>query len=129
MATFEDLARGVNRTATQLTARTVDAVRELTNDGLARVRDNASGRPGPERITGEYVNAMTASVSVSGGTVTGEVYVSMPRALRLEFGFVGTDSLGRRVSAPPYPHWRPTAEWLEARAPAVLGDAVAKAVG
>jgi hypothetical protein len=129
MATFEDLARGINRTANELHARAVSAVRELTTDGLEKVRDNASGRPGPERVTGEYVNAMTSRVSVSGGIVEGEIYVSMPRALRLEFGFVGTDSLGRQVSAPPYPHWRPTAEWLEDRVPDVLGDAVAKAVG
>jgi hypothetical protein len=112
MATFEDLARGINRTANELHTRAVSAVRELTTDGLEKVRDNASGRPGPERVTGEYVNAMTSRVSVSGGIVEG-----------------GTDSLGRQVSAPPYPHWRPTAEWLEDRIPDVLGDAVAKAVG
>lgn len=129
MATFEDLARGMNRTATALPQQVTAAVRNLTRDGLAKVRANASGRPGPERVTGEYVGKMTTRVSARGGEIEGEVFVIDPRAKRLEFGFVGTDSLGRSVNSPPYPHWQPTRDWLEERVPDELGDAVRTAVG
>jgi hypothetical protein len=35
------------------------------------------------------------------------IHSSAPEAHRLEYGFVGIDSLGRSVHQPPRPHFRP----------------------
>lgn len=51
-------------------------------------------------------------MSVGGGQVTAEVYSDAPQARRLEYGFVGIDSIGRYYRQPPFPHvepaWRQT---------------------
>lgn len=81
----------------------------------AQARANATGRPGPEDATGDYVSSWTVEplpsedptkVSFSAGT-------DAPQAHRLEFGFVGEDSLGRHYDAPPYPHMGPAKDMVE----------------
>lgn len=67
------------------------------------------GEP-PKRLTG----ALIASVSRGGGverkgnTIIGFVSAGTKYARRLELGFVGTDSRGRRVSQGPRPYLRPS---------------------
>lgn len=41
-----------------------------------------------------------------------EIYSDAPYGARLEYGFDGVDSLGRRVSQAPRPHWGPVADVL-----------------
>lgn len=64
-----------------------------------RVQDHARGRPGPERITGEYL----ASIGVRGPFVG----TDDPRGKRLEFGYHQTDASGRTYNQPPFPHFQP----------------------
>lgn len=68
---------------------------------LLRTRcvDHAHGRPGPERITGEYI----ASIGIRGPAVG----TDDPRGKRLEFGFHQKDSSGRQYDQPPFPHFGP----------------------
>lgn len=96
-------------------------------EGLARVKANASGRPGPRRVTGDYTRSMSVNVTYTGGGVTADIGTNAAQALRLEFGFHGTDRIGRRYNQSPLPHWRPMWEWLEGRYFAAVDDAVAKA--
>ncbi len=78
-------------------------VHEKTNEFLLEeIRKNASGRPGPDVVTGVYRD----SWGISGDMVT----TRHPAALRLEFGYVGVDSLGRDYNQPPFPHVRPALE-------------------
>lgn len=87
-----------------------------------RVRANASGRTGvtytptdggpsgeigPSFQSGDYRRSI--GLQTGGGTTDpyAEVGSSAPQARRLEFGFVGRDSLGRHYDQPPYPHFRP----------------------
>jgi len=78
-----------------------------------QVIQNASGRPGPNIVTGRYISGIQKRLGRDGGflgfggTAVGEVWTDAPQAMRLEFGFVGTDSLGRHYTQPPFPHWRP----------------------
>jgi len=73
---------------------------------LTRVVYYASGGgQGPQVRTGAYVRSINLEVSPSGW----RVYTNAPQARRLEYGFVGTDSLGRHYSQAPLPHWRPAA--------------------
>lgn len=93
------------RRATALAGRDPE---RITNEYGERLRDevqqNASGRPGPNVVTGQYrgsIRIMERSrYSVTVGT-------DAVQALRLEFGFVGTDSIGRHYQQPAFPHFRP----------------------
>lgn len=67
-----------------------------------RVIDHAKGRPGPERITGEYLS----TIGVRGPAVG----TDDPRARRLEFGYHGPDADGVTYDQPPYPHWQPAVD-------------------
>lgn len=72
-----------------------------------RVMANASGRPGPNVVTGDYRRSIELRVTDMGGEVTAIVGTNLPQGRRLEFGFVGADSLGRIYNQPPYPHFGP----------------------
>ena len=68
------------------------------------VKRNASGPPGPNVVTGQYVGSIQP---FSEDQYTAGAETSAPQAARLEFGFVGVDALGRHYAQPPFPHWRP----------------------
>lgn len=68
----------------------------------ARIVANASGRPGPEVITGEYID----SIEVRGAWVG----TDDPRGKRLEFGYHGPDADGVTYDQPPYPHFHSAVE-------------------
>lgn len=77
-----------------------------------RVRGNASGRPGPRAITGDYRRGIGLELDFGGGKASASVGTNKPQARRLEFGFHGTDSLGRSYAQPPYPHFGPAVDAL-----------------
>jgi hypothetical protein len=87
-----------------------DAAR-ITNEYGTKLVDlvkmNASGRPGPNVITGMYRGSIRvverSAFAVTAGT-------DAPQANRLENGFAGVDALGRSYDQPPFPHWRPALE-------------------
>lgn len=72
-----------------------------------RVMAKASGRPGPNTITGDYRRSWQLQVRGGGSSTTSEVGTNAVQGRRLEFGFNGTDSLGRTYNQPPFPHARP----------------------
>lgn len=74
---------------------------------VVQVQRNASGRPGPRVITGKYRASWQSDVHRAGPVIVGEVGTNAPQGRRLEFGFVGVDSLGRHYSTPPFPHLGP----------------------
>lgn len=66
---------------------------------LQEVKRRASGRPGPNVVTGKYLSAFMI--------MNGRVINPSPQTRRLEYGYVGTDSAGRHYNQPPFPHFRP----------------------
>ena len=52
------------------------------------------------------------------------VVTEAPQSLRLEFGFVGTDALGRDYNDPEHPHWRPASVLIQGKAAGVYRDAI-----
>ena len=58
--------------------------------------------------TGQYRSGIRADPPTNPFEPISYVGSPMPQTRRLEFGFVGQDSLGRRYNQPPKPHWRPT---------------------
>lgn len=108
--------------STEFTRKGKNAARDARRAGdrfgrrmVAAVRQHASGRPGPERVTDEYYNSIGYETSYTrGGLATVSVGSDAPQMMRLENGFVGQDSLGRVYEQPPYPHFRPAADEMEA---------------
>lgn len=73
----------------------------------AQVQRNASGRPGPNVITGDYRRSINRITRRTATGSVGIVGTNKPQGARLEFGFQGTDSLGRNYNQLPYPHFGP----------------------
>lgn len=71
---------------------------------LETIKANASGRPGPNIVTGEYQDSIHIVDVTSNAMTFGS---DAPQAYRLEYGYVGRDSLGRSYNQPPYAHFRP----------------------
>lgn len=67
---------------------------------------SAPGEP-PRRISGALVASIGHSVVTQGALVGALVYAGTPYARRLELGFFGVDSLGRRYSQAARPYLRP----------------------
>lgn len=72
-----------------------------------RIKANASGRPGPRAVTGDYRRTWHATFTQTATAPASRVGTSAPQAARLEYGFVGADRLGRVYNQQPYPHVAP----------------------
>lgn len=75
-----------------------------------KIQQRASGRPGPNVITGEYRSSWQV---LRQGDGTYVVFSDAPQAARLEYGFAGVDALGRVYHQPPFPHVNPAADEIE----------------
>ncbi|MFD9443415.1 HK97 gp10 family phage protein [Streptomyces sp. NPDC060001] len=80
----------------------------------ALIMERASGRPGPNVISGDYRGSWKPEpfgVPDGGGV---EIGTREPQGRRLEFGFFEMyDSLGRFYRQPPFPHVGPAVNELE----------------
>lgn len=78
-----------------------------------RIKANASGRPGPNVITGDYRRSWTTQITHGLGGAMATVGTNKPQARRLEYGFYGVDALGRSYSQSPYPHVGPAVDAIQ----------------
>lgn len=89
----------------------VRATKKVQHFGVilqGRVKARAAGRPGPRMQTGDYNRSIGLRVGIEeGGVIAASVGTNRPQGRRLEFGFHGVDSLGRRYDQPPFPHFGP----------------------
>ena len=81
--------------------------------GVARIQQNASGRPGPNVITGRYRASWRSETRGIPYGAECTIGTNEPQGRRLEFGFVGPDSLGRVYNQPPFPHVQPALPTIE----------------
>jgi hypothetical protein len=77
------------------------------------IKANASGRPGPRAPTGDYRRSWNTQYGSFGSSAAAIVGTNAPQGRRLEYGFVGQDSLGRHYHQPPFPHVRPAMDRVE----------------
>lgn len=112
-----DMTAGANASYARVRA----VVGTFAQLGLAKVRANASGRPGPRRVLGNYKRSMNVEHD---GEFAATIGTGAPQGRRLEFGFVGEDSLGRHYNQPPYPHWGPMLDWLAPQFEQAVGEAM-----
>jgi hypothetical protein len=73
----------------------------------ALIQAGASGRPGPNVITGRYRASWQTQVVPRRHGAIATVGTFAPQGRRLELGFYGADSLGRVYAQPPFPHVAP----------------------
>jgi len=90
--------------------------KEMAEKLLDLVRQKASGRPGPNIVTGAYVSRFYVEETSSKSS---RVTNNSPQTHRLEYGFVGVDSAGRNYHQGPFPHFRPALQ--EIRGPYLAG--------
>jgi hypothetical protein len=92
-------------------------MRRVGRLGVARIKENASGRPGPMVRNTEVPNYRDSWKSETSGIPYGAECVigtNKPQGKRLEFGFYDmTDSLGRHYFQPPFPHVQPALPFIE----------------
>lgn len=106
-----------------------NVITNLAMLGLATVKANASGRPGPRRITGDYTRTWNVQIDRTQTDVIATIGTNAVQARRLELGFFDTDSLGRTYNQPPYPHMNPMADRLQSLVGAVCAAAIERAIG
>ncbi|UQA93704.1 HK97 gp10 family phage protein [Streptomyces halobius] len=122
------LASALDRGALRSLSATETVMRHSAQALVKRVQHNASGRPGPRVVTGKYRASWMSDVHRSGPVVVAEVGTAARQARRLEFGFVGVDSLGRHFNQPPYPHLGPAVDQTGPALVRALGHAVTEAL-
>ena len=117
MITIEAKAEGMEaliRKARRLDRRVRKGLEEETDRQAEIFRreviQRASGRPGPNIVTGEYVSRFRIVKERIWGGFRTSVVNDHPASRRLELGYTGVDSLGRTYNQPPFPHWRIAAE-------------------
>lgn len=121
-ASAEFRVSGADRLIADLTAgaEKVTPLLQVAVDGVAvelrtATQRNAHGRPGPHAVTSDYISSWRSGPFDESDRDRGpgeeiaaaSVYSDQAQAHRLEFGWTGTDSLGRHVEAPPYAHLGP----------------------
>lgn len=130
MSMFDADFSNVNLTAKQFlqfqrnaAAGMDDILRDYSERYRQEVIKNASGRPGPEIVTGDYIKSITVHKEDTDDYV---VSTDAPQADRLEHGFVGRDALGRIYNQPPFPHWQPALDVIEPQLLAAVEQAAPK---
>lgn len=115
---LDGLARRLNRAADRVGPEIDRTVQQQGRLLRALIMERASGRPGPNVISGDYRASWKPEpfgVPDGGGV---EVGTRKPQGRRLEYGFFEMyDSLGRFYRQPPFPHVGPAVNELEGEWP------------
>lgn len=110
-----DIAKAVRDTTalikTKVRAGASTYTHRSTRDKRSAPHVTTQDPDGPNVRTGDYRRSIQATTGYEGAIPVGYVHTNAAQARRLEYGFRGTDSLGRRYNQPPYPHWQPAADW------------------
>lgn len=127
---LDELAGRLNRAADRVGVETNRTVQQQARLAKALIQFNASGRPGPNIITGAYFDSWRTepfAVPDGGGA---EIGTNQPQGKRLEFGFWDmTDSIGRHFFQPPYPHVGPAVNELSDEYETAFKDALDRIFG
>lgn len=73
-------------------------------------KENATGRPGPNVISGRLRGSITWRLGVDAEGLYAEIGTNVEYGRRIELGFTGVDSLGRTYDQPAYPFLLPALE-------------------
>jgi hypothetical protein len=127
---LDELAGRLERSAIRVGPEVDRTVQQQARLLRALIMENASGRPGPNVITGDYRGSWRVEpfgVPDGGGA---EVGTDRPQGRRLEFGFYDmTDSIGRHFFQVPRPHVEPSVNELSPEYADAFTDALDRIFG
>ncbi|MEV3996747.1 HK97 gp10 family phage protein [Streptomyces halstedii] len=115
--TPEELATRLDKAAARIGPAVQRAVQHTGELGRARIRGNASGRPGPNVISPDGRNYRSSWETKNRRLPYGAmctIGTNAPQGRRLEFGFSGPDRLGRVYNQPPFAHVGPAIGYISA---------------
>lgn len=125
--TPDELADRLEAAANRLGPAIERRVQHAAELGRGMIRANASGRPGPNVITGKYRSSwrtVTRGIPYGAECTIG---TDAPQGRRLEFGFYNmTDSIGRHFYQPPFPHVGPAIPVIQNLLKDAMRDAAAE---
>lgn len=124
LGNFKELADALEEAAAAVTPALRSSVRHEATLLHALIVAHASGRPGPNVITGQYIASWKIVVRPLAAGAVATVGTMKPQAKRLEFGFADTDSLGRVYNQPPFPHVQPALEAWRPGVPDAIGASI-----
>lgn len=127
--TPDELADRLDAAADRLPDLIANGVAHTAMVGIGHIRANASGRPGPNVITGQYRSSWEPEGRRIPYGAECTIGTRQPQGRRLEFGFYGPDSLGRVYAQPPFPHVGPAIPVMEDTLKARMRHAVEEALG
>jgi hypothetical protein len=113
IVTQQELALEFGNASRKVKRVTRKKMRKFGQDLLERIRENASGPPGPDTVTGAYVESLFVNYTEAADSFRLDAGSDAPQAMRLEYGFIGTDARGARRNDLPRPHFRPAADSME----------------
>ena len=130
VAGARELVAALTEGAATVQALVPVVVEKCAADLVALVQQNASHRPGPNAPTGDYRGSWSPPLPVAAGLgiASWSVGTDRPQAMRLEYGFVGTDAIGRTFDQQPYPHMGPAVDVIEPVFHAAMDAVAAKAL-
>jgi hypothetical protein len=124
----QDLAAALEAAARKVGPTFARTVRHEAALLSAVIQLNATGRPGPNVITGRYRASWRTEVRTVPGGGQATVGTDAVQGPRLEWGFVGTDSLGRQYNQPPYAHVQPALAVFQPAFPKQILKAIEEAM-
>lgn len=127
---LDELADRLDRSADRVGPEVNRTVQQQARLLRALIKENASGRPGPNVITDDYRGSWKRypfQVAYGGGA---DVATDRPQGRRLEYGFFERyDSLGRFYRQPPFPHVEPAVNELSPEYERAFTDALDRIFG
>ena len=124
-----DMVAGFARSNDELGRALDRGMQRTALGGQSIVRGKVSGRPGPRNVFGDLRRSIVGEAVREGHLFTASIGTNAPQALRLEFGFVGPDALGRNYNQPPYPYMGPAVPEVDSLARAEVAAAISGAFG
>lgn len=126
--TPDEVADRLDKAADALVPAIRSRVQHVGQIGRGMIQANASGRPGPNVITGHYRSSWRTSTRSLPNGAQCTIGTDAPQGRRLEFGFTGVDSIGRYYDQPPFPHVGTAIPAIGAALQAGMRDAVEEAL-
>lgn len=125
--TPDELADRLDQATDDLGPAIRGRVQHVAELGRGMIRAAASGRPGPNVITGRYRSSWQVDTRLLPYGAQCTIGTNEPQGRRLEFGFWDmTDSIGRHFFQPPYPHVGPAVPRMETALRDGMQDAVSE---
>ena len=126
----DEFVAALDRVATRTSAELRAAAGEMAGELEKQAKLNASGRPGPEVVTGTLRRGITHDPVTPYGVAGWQTKVgpTVIYSRRIELGFHGADSLGRVYNQPGYPYFLPAVKDSQPRLAAIFARHVAAAL-